>query len=78
MSTYIAASILFVAGLILGSLALAFPLSVSVVEQQGIAVSAADLAFAERLSAFWPIFLSSGAACFAAGIVLVTRREAAS
>ena len=78
MSTYVAASILFAAGLILGALAMAFPLSLSVVEQQALAVSAADLALGERLSAFWPIFLGAGAACWAAGLAIVTRRESAS
>ena len=77
MSTYIAASILFAAGLVLVALGLAFPLAVAIVEERGLAVSAADLALAEDLSAFWPAFVGAGVAGFAAALGLLIRQEAA-
>jgi hypothetical protein len=75
MSTYIAASILFAAGLVLVALGMAFPLAVAVVEERGLAVSAADLALAERISAFWAVFVSAGVVSFAAALGLLARRE---
>ena len=77
MSTYVAASIFFAAGLLLVALGLAFPLSVAIVEEQGLAVSAADLALAQRLSAFWPAFMGAGVAGFAAALAVLIRRESA-
>ena len=61
-----AATIFALTGLVLVALAAAFPLALTVVEQQGLAVPAADLALAKGLGPLWPIFLAGGVASIVA------------
>jgi len=61
-----AATIFALTGLVLVALAAAFPLALTVVEQQCLAVPAADLALAKGLGPLWPIFLAGGVASIVA------------
>ena len=71
-----AASIFAAAGLVLVALGAAFPLALTVVEQQQLAVAASDLALAERIAPFWWVFVSAGVVNFAAAFA-APQRDAA-
>jgi hypothetical protein len=71
-----AASIFTAAGLVLVALGAAFPLALTVVEQQQLAVAASDLALAERIAPFWWVFVSVGVVNFAAAFAAPHRGAA--
>ena len=66
------AAVVFAAmGLLLVALAMALPLSLGVIEREGIAVAAADLALAERLTTVAWVFAAIGAVNFAVALVVL-------
>jgi hypothetical protein len=77
MGAVTAGSIFAAAGIVLVALGAAFPLALSSIEQQQLAVSAADLALAERIAPFWWIFVSAGVVNFAAAFAAPQRRASA-
>jgi hypothetical protein len=64
-------------GLLLVALAMALPLSLGVIEREGIAVAAADLALAERLSGVAWAVAAAGALNFAAALIVLDRSRLA-
>ena len=60
-------------GLVLVALAMALPLSLGVIEREGIAVGAADLALAQRLSGVAWVVAIIGAINFAVALVVLDR-----
>jgi hypothetical protein len=63
---------LLTAGMTFVGLAIAFPIAVPVAQQFHVAVSATDLALAERFAAFWWVFgIFSVVSFVAAGVVAV-------
>ena len=60
-------------GLVLVALAMALPLSLGVIEREGIVVAAADLALAERLSGVAWAIAAAGAVNFATALVVLDR-----
>jgi hypothetical protein len=63
---------LLTAGITFLGLAIAFPIAVPVAEQFRVAISATDLAIAERFADFWWVFgIFSVVAFVAAGVVAV-------
>jgi hypothetical protein len=68
----VAVLVLFTAGMTFLGLAVAFPIAVPVAQQFHVAVSATDVALAERFAAFWWVFgIFSVASFVAAGVVTV-------
>lgn len=56
----IAAAVIFgTSGLILFALGVSFPIAVGAITEQGLPVSAADLALAERLAPMWWVFVAA-------------------
>ena len=68
LGAFVAGFIFGAAGLVLVGLGAAFPLALTVVETQGLAVGSADLALAQRLAPFWPVFVGAAVAAFAASL----------
>jgi hypothetical protein len=63
---------LLTAGMTFLGLAIAFPIAVPVAQQFHVAVSATDLALAERFAAFWWVFgIFSVVSFVAAGVVAI-------
>jgi hypothetical protein len=60
-------------GLVLVALAMALPLSLGVIEREGIVVASADLALAERLSGMAWAIAAAGALNFVAALVVLDR-----
>lgn len=58
-------------GLIFVAVGMAFPLALSVVAQQHLPVSASDLALAQQLSPFWPVFIGTGVLSFVAALAVL-------
>jgi hypothetical protein len=58
-------------GLIFVAVGMAFPLALSVVAQQHLLVSASDLALAQQLAPFWPVFVAAGALSFVAALAVL-------
>jgi hypothetical protein len=67
---------LFVAGVTLFGLAIAFPIAGPIVAQYHLVASAADLALADRLAGFWWLFRALAvASLFAAVVVAIKATE---
>ena len=60
-------------GLVSVALAMAFPLALGVVEQQPLAISAADLALADRIADYWWVLAAAGALHFVALLTVLDR-----
>lgn len=73
MGALAAASVFTIAGLALIGVGSAFPLAFAVIEARELAIPAAELAFAERLSPFWPALVALGAVNFAAAFAILDR-----
>ncbi len=73
VAAVVAALIFATAGLVLIAMGMAFPIAVSVVEQQALRVDPADLAFASRLGGVWYLFIGASAANFAAALAILDR-----
>jgi hypothetical protein len=58
-------------GLVFVAVGMAFPLALSVVAQQHLPVSASDLALAQQLAPFWPVFVGAGALSFVAALAVL-------
>ncbi len=71
LGAFVAGFIFAAVGLVLVGLGAAFPLALTVVEQQGLAVASADLALAQRLAPFWPVFVGAAVAAFAASLSIL-------
>lgn len=60
-------------GLLSIALAMAFPMALGVVEQQPLAVPAADLALADRIADYWWVLAAAGALHFVALLTVLDR-----
>jgi hypothetical protein len=67
------AAFLAIAGITFVSLAIAFPIAVSVADQYLLPVSASDLALATQFSTYAPAFLVAGIASFVAALVTIVK-----
>jgi hypothetical protein len=67
------AGILAIAGITFVSLAIAFPIAVSVADQYSVYVSASDLALATQFSAYAPAFFVAGIGFFVAALVTIVK-----
>lgn len=67
------AGILALAGITFLSLAIAFPIAISVVDQYGLYVSASDLALATQFNAYAPAFFVTGVAALVASLVTIVK-----
>lgn len=70
-SAIVAAISFSLMGLIFVAVGMAFPLALSVVAQQHLPISPTDLALAERLTPFWPVFVGAGALSFVAALAVL-------
>jgi len=67
------AAFLALAGITFVSLAIAFPIAVSVADQYSVYVSATDLALATQFSAYTPAFFVVGIATLVASLVTIVK-----
>lgn len=64
---------LFVAGVTFGALAIAFQIAIPIAQQYAVSISAADMAVAARIGAFWWVFGAVSIAAFAGAGIAATK-----